>query len=58
MNGNGMDEKDIMVMSHPRTTAINESLKRPWQTPDIIEEDFRETETSYNGSGFDFGLYS
>jgi hypothetical protein len=53
-----MDEKDIMVMSHPRTTAINESLKRPWQTPDIIEEDFRETETSYNGSGFDFGLYS
>jgi len=41
------------------TTATDESLKRPWQTPEIIEEDYRETEAAPGpAGGLDMAMYS
>jgi len=40
-------------------TKDDGSLKKQWQTPEITEEDIRQTEASVNsGSGSDMGIYS
>ncbi len=43
MKNNGTDGKVAGATDLPTTTAIDASLKRPWQTPEIMEEDYRET---------------
>lgn len=57
MKNNGIDGKETEGTSPSPATAHGESLKRAWQTPEMIEEDYRETEADA-GSGVDGGLYS
>jgi hypothetical protein len=52
------DGKDTKATNHPETTVANESCKRPWQTPEVIEEDYRETEAGFDDVGSDNGIYS
>jgi hypothetical protein len=59
MKSNEVKEKEMRQTDHGQEAAPGASLKRPWQTPDIIEEDYRETESSFTGPGTaDLGIYS
>ncbi|MCX5784506.1 MAG: hypothetical protein NTX59_02345 [Elusimicrobia bacterium] len=53
-NSKGMKQR----IDSPKA-ADDKSLKKQWQTPEIIEEDVRKTEVSINGGkGADLGSYS
>jgi hypothetical protein len=59
MKNSDTDGKDINGTDHPKATEACDSLKRPWQTPEIIEEDYQETKVSgVVSAGTDGILYS
>lgn len=57
MNSDAVDKKMTAPADHSQATA-DAPLKRPWQTPDIIEEDYRETEAGPPPGSLDGGGYS
>jgi hypothetical protein len=56
MDSNGMDGKETKGTGRSPAPAAAKSPKLPWQTPEMIEEDYRETEKSLGSSDFD--IYS
>ena len=49
MESDGRDGKGTKRTDNSQVTTARESLKRLWQTPEIFEEDYRETEIGVLG---------
>jgi len=58
MKKNGMDGNETKGTNPSLMATESESFKRAWQTPEIIEEDYRETEAGIafnaDGPGFSY----
>ena len=57
MKSDGLDGKGTKRTDNSLATTAGESLKRPWQTPEIFEEDYRETEAGGPGT-VDLAIFS
>jgi hypothetical protein len=57
MENETIDGKGMNQMSKSLTDVDRASLKRPWQSPEIKEHDFRETALMDNETGGDMVQY-
>jgi hypothetical protein len=58
MENETIDGKVMNPMSKSLTAVDGASLKRPWQSPEIKEHDFRETELNSPATGVDGSGYA